>query len=68
MDNASVSHRVSQSKGIRELNFDSELVILIFPLLSSVPYHNLIVPKFVYTCLNIIFHQHYTNLVFHYIR
>jgi hypothetical protein len=68
MDNSIVNHRVPQNAGIYGMNFYPELDILIFPLLSSFPCHNLIVPKVVYTCLNIIFHQHCINLVFQYCR
>jgi hypothetical protein len=68
MDNVTVNHRVPQNAGIYELNFDPELDIFIFPLLSSVPYRNLIIPKFFYTCLNTIFHQHCISLVFQYFR
>jgi hypothetical protein len=50
MDNAVVNCWVPQNAGLRGLNFDPELDILVFPLLSSVPCYNLIVPKFVYAC------------------
>jgi len=43
MDNVAVNHRVPQNAEIRELNFDPELDTLIFPLLSSLPYHNRII-------------------------